>query len=277
MLSSQSFLDDDADSGGLSVPLTGWTPPLGFQVVEKMPASLLNMQGKSRIEVQKKYDLVGEELVKLYHRSKEIINGGAETQGWVGIRDIQGIEEIKHDLGKRMGQERAAFKQKNKDMYDAVDLAVKQHRRLPRNTLSNDWIKEKHALAGRVDGMAALIDSVNELVVKHQTYAEAAYFQNLAPKHLHGHSEEYHLSAAFRCLRRSKYQAVEVLLRALDGIPVDSRSPGQAEFLRIAQDIEMKKTAQSELSQILKRSRTIHKDLQLADRNDLARVVPLKP
>ena len=269
-----SFLDDDAVTG---VPLSGWTKPQGYLERRKKPVggvSMVNFQGKTRKEVQVMYDRAGAELAELYHVSKGIIESVGKTENWVGVAEMERIDALKETLRNKIAEERLAFKQKNKEVYDGMDLASKQGRRQPQNTLSVDWTTEKHALAGRVDGLAGLVARVNGLVGKEQTYSEAAHFENLAPKHVHGHPDEYHLAAAFRCLRRSKYQAVEVLLRALHDTPVGRLSEGQARFLRTAADIEMKKTAVSELSQSLFRNKPKRRDLQLADKNDLHKVIP---
>ncbi len=270
---ASSFLDDDAVTG---VPLSGWTKPKGFLEARKPAVSMVNnLRGKNRKEVQVMYDRAGAELAALYLASKELIASVGVGEGWTGVAEMENIDELKDTLRLKIAEERAVFKQKNKAVYDGIDLASKQGRRQPQNTLSVDWITEKHALAGRVEGLAALVARVNGLVGKEQTFSEAAHFENLAPKHVHGHPDEYHLAAAFRCLRRSKYQAVEVLLRTLDDTPVGTRSEGQARFLHTAEDIEMKKTAVSELSQSLFRNKPKRRDLQLADKNDLQKVIPL--
>ena len=267
-----SFLDDDAVTG---VPLSGWTKPQGYLEARKPAAvSMVNFQGKTRKEVQVMYDRAGAELEALYLASKHLLMSVGVAEKWTGVAEMEHIDALKDTLRTKIAEERVAFKQKNKAVYDGMELASKQGRRQPQNTLSVDWITEKHALAGRVEGLAALVARVNGLVGKEQTFSEAAHFENLAPKHVHGHPDEYHLAAAFRCLRRSKYQAVEVLLRTLDDTPVGTRSEGQVRFLRTAEDIEMKKLAVSELSQSLFRNKPKRRDLQLADKNDLQKVIP---
>lgn len=217
------------------------------------------------------YDTINADLKILYQRSNELMLA-PESRTWLGINEIIEIERIKKEISKSIEVARTAYKERNAQAYATGEFASMQRKRRPSTHLTTNWIKETHALTTTLPELHNLVEDVNNLTRVHQTFAQSAHFVNPMPRNVAGAvAGTYHALPAMACLRRSKYQAVEVMLRALHDRQ-DHRTEHEGAFIANAHAIEEKKREFGPVATTLIQSRPHRKNLDLADHDDLPKI-----